>query len=223
MSPIAGLQIADSAVKPFNTEHPIYGLVAVKVVVPPSEPATADAVKLNGSADLHETLRAELVGNDRAAAHGVEAHGHAPVLTLCGALVAAGHDPATSLDVYRADTLCLRIASIGQAARLKPSPSGVGFVRRHFRLRAAPPIASTAPAKVSMPSFRSRPGEPACRADGKCETMTIDEIKHELKDVDGSGKQLHFDFKPLETRPGDLGVYTESGLDVRHHRGGGDG
>ena len=34
-------------------------------------------------------------------------------------VVEAGHDPATPLEAYRGDTLCLRVNSIGRAARLE--------------------------------------------------------------------------------------------------------
>jgi hypothetical protein len=44
--------------------------------------------------------------------------GHTPVLALCRALIAAGHNPATPLDVYRGNTLALQVYSIGEAARL---------------------------------------------------------------------------------------------------------
>jgi hypothetical protein len=49
-----------------------------------------------------------------------------PVLALCRKLIDAGHDPATALEVYRGDTLALRVGSIGQAARLKIGSSGSG-------------------------------------------------------------------------------------------------
>jgi hypothetical protein len=55
----------------------------------------------------------------------------------------------------------MRIRSIGQAAQLEPSPSGVGFVRRHFRLRAAPSIAATAEVRTEAPSCAGRASEAA--------------------------------------------------------------
>jgi len=53
----------------------------------------------------------------------------APVLELCRALVAAGHDPASRLDAYRGDVLCLQVRSIGEAARLEINGHGTGFKR----------------------------------------------------------------------------------------------
>jgi hypothetical protein len=64
------------------------------------------------------SFRAELSGSTICSAAGQIAIGHTPVLALCRALIAAGHDPATPLEVYRGDTLALRIRSIGAAAQL---------------------------------------------------------------------------------------------------------
>jgi hypothetical protein len=111
-------------------------------------------------------VRAELIGANCAIAPGIKAHSPSPVLALCRDLVEAGHDPATPLHAYRGDTLCLRIKSIGQAAQLEPSPTGIGFVRSHSRLRAAPPIAPTAPAKHPAPPLRSRPSAPCPPTNG---------------------------------------------------------
>jgi hypothetical protein len=43
---------------------------------------------------------------------------NAPVLALCRALIEAGHDPNTPLEAYRGATLCLRVRSIGEGAKL---------------------------------------------------------------------------------------------------------
>ena len=64
------------------------------------------------------TLRAFLVGADECSGAGITATGHAPVLRLCRALVAAGHDPRRRLEAYRGNVLCLRVRSIGEAAGL---------------------------------------------------------------------------------------------------------
>jgi hypothetical protein len=58
---------------------------------------------------------------------GTIARGPAPVLALCQLLVKAGHDPVTPLEAWRGDVLCLRIGSIGAAARLRVSTHGGGF------------------------------------------------------------------------------------------------
>jgi hypothetical protein len=70
-------------------------------------------------------IRAEL-GRDTCTALGVTARGEAPVLALCRKLIEAGLDPAMPLQVYRGDTLCLRVRSIGEAARLKVASAGNG-------------------------------------------------------------------------------------------------
>ena len=54
---------------------------------------------------------------NRCTAEGITATSNAPVLALCRKLIAAGYDPATPLEAYRAATLCLNIRSIGEAAQ----------------------------------------------------------------------------------------------------------
>ena len=73
-------------------------------------------------------VRAELGGDDSASALGITVRSPSPVLSLCRALVEARCDPRRPLDVYRGNTLALRIKSIGQAAKLRVAPHGVGFV-----------------------------------------------------------------------------------------------
>jgi hypothetical protein len=54
------------------------------------------------------------------------------VLALCRALVEAGHDPATPLEAYRGSTLCLRVRSIGEGAKLTVDESrGCRFALFH--------------------------------------------------------------------------------------------
>jgi hypothetical protein len=66
-------------------------------------------------------IRAEIAGSNQANACGVTVSRHAPVLALCRALIGAGHDPATPLEAYRGSTLCLRVRSIGEGAKLTVS------------------------------------------------------------------------------------------------------
>jgi len=63
-------------------------------------------------------IRATLIGSDHCEADGIVARGHAPVLGLCRALLAAGYDPRRPLNAYRGDTIALIIHSIGEGARL---------------------------------------------------------------------------------------------------------
>jgi hypothetical protein len=71
-------------------------------------------------------------------------------LALARLLIEAGHDPATPLEAWRGETLCLRVRSIGEGARLRIASHGVGFerlpectgsppVRQIKRAAAAPP------------------------------------------------------------------------------------
>ncbi len=74
-------------------------------------------------------IHAEIAGDDFAAAEGVSARGHAPVLRLCRALIEAGVDPRRPLHAYRGNTLCLIVRSIGAGAGLRIASHGVGFER----------------------------------------------------------------------------------------------
>jgi hypothetical protein len=67
-------------------------------------------------------IRADLIGQSQASACGVVVSGrNAPVLALCRALIEAGHDPTNPLEAYRGSTLCLRVRSIGEGAKLTVS------------------------------------------------------------------------------------------------------
>jgi hypothetical protein len=66
----------------------------------------------------HIPIRATLVGSDRCEALGITGCGYTPLLALCRALVAAGHDPRRPLHAYRGDVLVLNVRSIGEAGKL---------------------------------------------------------------------------------------------------------
>jgi hypothetical protein len=72
-------------------------------------------------------IRATLVGSDYCEALGLTGYGYAPVLALCHALVATGHDPRCPLHAYRGDVLALKVRSIGDGASLRVATHGVGF------------------------------------------------------------------------------------------------
>jgi hypothetical protein len=74
------------------------------------------------------TIRADLIGSQCATALGITATGPAPVLRLCRALISTGHDPATRLEAYRGETLCLVIRSIGEAATLTVKSTSAGQI-----------------------------------------------------------------------------------------------
>jgi hypothetical protein len=72
-------------------------------------------------------IDAELSKDDICSALSITVQAPSPVLALCRKLIALGHDPSTPLDAWRGDVLCLRIRSIGEAARLSIRGDGVGF------------------------------------------------------------------------------------------------
>ena len=92
-------------------------------------------------------IRAELTGSNLCSALVLTTRAPAPVLALCRQLVAAGHDPALPLEAYRGVTLCLRVRSIGEAARLEINGEGTGFRRRASRVEPGPCDLPTTPYK----------------------------------------------------------------------------
>jgi hypothetical protein len=72
-------------------------------------------------------IYADLCDSDVAKALHIKIRSPAPLLDLCRALVEAGVDPTTPLEAYRDKTLCLRVRSIGEAAKLKIGGDGVSF------------------------------------------------------------------------------------------------
>jgi hypothetical protein len=85
-------------------------------------------------------IRASFI-RDSCSAHGITTQGSAPVLALCRALVAAGHDPAMPLEAWRGHVLALSIRSIGEGARLTVDEhNGTRFAKwRPFCHSAVPP------------------------------------------------------------------------------------
>jgi hypothetical protein len=94
----------------------------------------------NPSQHLQQAIRAELIGSDTCTALGLTCNSSSPVLALCRALIAAGHDPTTRLEAYRGETLCLRVRSIGEAANIEVNGNTrFTFVGARKR-RTAPPM-----------------------------------------------------------------------------------
>lgn len=85
-----------------------------------------------------QAIRAELIGSDTCTAGDITATGHAPVLALCRALLAAGLDPDQALEVFRGATLALRVRSIGEAAGLEINSHGTAFIAVRERRTASP-------------------------------------------------------------------------------------
>jgi len=109
---------------------------------------------------LSTTIRAQLSGDDTCSALGLTVKSDSPVLALCRKLVDAGYDATTPLEVYRGDTLALRVKSIGRGAELRVATNSSGrpvFKRQETRA-AAPPMrpfeeASSSP-RPQYPLFR---------------------------------------------------------------------
>ena len=98
-----------------------------------------------------EEIRSELIGSNRCAALGITMSGRAPVLALCRQLIADGYDPGLPLEVWRGPVLCLRVRSIGEAAKLRVATHGDGFERLRgcaAECTAASPVEET-PVRLS--------------------------------------------------------------------------
>jgi hypothetical protein len=89
-------------------------------------------------------LTGSIVGSDRCVVAGISIRASSPVLAVCRQLVAAGCDPDLGLELYRDDTLCLIIGSIGTAAALEINPKSTGFIGARA-VRAAPPMRQNGP------------------------------------------------------------------------------
>jgi hypothetical protein len=96
-------------------------------------------------------IRAELIGSDACAALGVTVRATAPVPALCRRLIEEGHDPATPLEAWCGDVLCLRVRSIGAAAALRIGTHGVGF-ETLSECTAASPMRQNEVASAHSPS-----------------------------------------------------------------------
>jgi len=113
-------------------------------------------------------IRATLIGSAHCEVDGIVARGHAPVLGLCRALLAAGYDPRRPLHAYRGDTVALKIRSIREGARLtvednrRGTPSFRRWRNPGERSGAAPPSACDSNRPLAGPSPSKKPtSEPA--------------------------------------------------------------
>lgn len=86
-----------------------------------------------------QIVRAELAWSDHATALGLVARSNTPILKLCRMLLEAGYDSSAALEAWRGGTLCLRVRTIGEAARLEVKTAGNGS------LMFAPGRGATAP------------------------------------------------------------------------------
>jgi hypothetical protein len=98
-----------------------------------------DGADDNPSQFSRKAIRADLIGSDICTALGLAIHSGSPILALCRALIEAGHDPATPLEAYRGETLCLRVRSIGEAANIEVNGNTrFTFVGERKRRTASP-------------------------------------------------------------------------------------
>lgn len=105
-------------------------------------------------------IRAELLGSSGCRAEGLSVRGSSPVLALCRQLVAAGYDPASRLEAYRGDVLCLMVRSIGEAAGLEVSGAGTGFIRSPDRRIARAAAQNGKKVSASHPTAGDAMGRP---------------------------------------------------------------
>ena len=84
-------------------------------------------------------IRAELTGSDTCSVAGITTRSTSPVLALCRALLSAGHNPDSPLEVYRGEVLALTVRWIGIGTDLEVSGEGTGF-RPRRQPDAAPPV-----------------------------------------------------------------------------------
>jgi hypothetical protein len=77
---------------------------------------------------MSNAIIAALSSDSIATALGLTVTSGIPVLALCRKLVESStYAWSTPLDAYRGDTLCLKVRSIGEGARLEIDGKGVGF------------------------------------------------------------------------------------------------
>jgi len=126
-----------------------------------ARPIRADADP--GTGTLKRPIRADFIGIYQATAAGIRVNGrHAPILALCRALIDAGHDPATPLEAYRGTTLCLRVRSIGEGAKLTVvettsdgKPRFASFHAFPLNVLVRPPVAQTGAGVLEEPSSKN--------------------------------------------------------------------
>jgi hypothetical protein len=90
---------------------------------------------------MSNAIIAELSSDTYCSALNFTVRSPSPVLALCRQLIESGtYGSSIPLDAYRGDTLCLKVRSIGEGARLEIVGNGVGF-----RSLEAVPAVGTAP------------------------------------------------------------------------------
>jgi hypothetical protein len=139
--------------------------------MPRSNSGSGDTRKTDGKRDSNNhvslgaqiPIHATLIGSNCCEALGITARGYAPVLELCRALVAAGHDPRRSLHAYRGEMLALKVPSIGEGARLtvREDRAGPRFVSwEPFPRRVGACVREKAEGIGSAPDQSDEPSAP---------------------------------------------------------------
>jgi hypothetical protein len=75
-------------------------------------------------------IACQIIGSDRCTYDSLVVKHNAPVLAMCRKLIEAGYDPERPLQAYRGDTLCLKVRTIAEGARLtvEEGPNGPRLV-----------------------------------------------------------------------------------------------
>jgi hypothetical protein len=105
-----------------------------------------EGLSLTALGGFPQTVRVELIGDDRAQGFGLFAIGSAPLCALCRKLIRAGIKADLPVEAYRGAILALRASSLLAAAQLTVEDGRDGrprFRRHRARVWASPP--KTAP------------------------------------------------------------------------------
>jgi hypothetical protein len=104
-------------------------------------------------------VRADLTGDDCCTAGAVTLTARTPLLAMCRVLLANGFDPATPLQAFRGDTLCLMVRSIGMGAALTVAEHDPGSRRgdRFLPLRCRPGSRQIGGGHHERPRYHIRP------------------------------------------------------------------
>jgi hypothetical protein len=105
-------------------------------------------------------IACQIIGFDRCAYDGLVVKHNAPVLAMCRKLIEAGYDPERPIEAYRGETLCLKIRTIAEGARLtvEEGPNGprlVPFRKLADAKRPAKTCVTAPPMRPTRPRYHS--------------------------------------------------------------------
>ena len=134
------------------------------MVVFPSDSVCKPCDVLRGTGAAQASIYATLIGSDVCVVEGIIARGYAPLCLLCRELVAVGFNPASPLKGWRGETLCLRVRSIGEGARLAVANDRHGTPRlRRRQERQLGYVAGSPVAQKANGRGVANPAQPAAR------------------------------------------------------------